>query len=313
MQKYLYLLPMVMGMGLAAHAQQDPKFSHYIFNQVFLNPAAAGSDGLTRVQLVHRIQWQGYTSSFDGGDGNPSTQFLSVEVPIVGIRSGVALHLTNDQLGPQSNQEAVLSYAYRMPLGAGTLALGLRGGLYVRSFNFDRFRPIDPNDPLLGTGKINETHPDFGAGLHYSTAKFYVGASMLHLTTPAYTFIRSAEFTNRRSLYVQGGYRYQLNEAIELFPNAIYRTDLSSSSVEATLLATWRGQFWAGAGYRQGEGVPILLGANYRRFRIGAAFDMVTSGVAAKAPFSWEVLLSYAMPGPQPNRRLPIRTPRYRF
>ena len=207
----------------------------------------------------------------------------------------------------------MLSYAYRVLLGGGTLAFGVRGGYYIRSFNFDRFRPIDPDDPLLGTGRINEGRPDVGAGVHFSTPRLYVGASMLHLTSPQYTFIRSAEFTNRRSLYVQGGYRYQLNEDFELFPNAIFRSDLTSASVEATLLATWRGQFWAGAGYRQGEGVPILLGTNYRRFRIGAAFDMVTSGVAAKAPFSWEVLLSYAMPGPQPNRRLPVRTPRYRF
>ena len=54
--------------GVAVFAQQDPQFTQYMFNNLYLTPAYAGVDGVTQMTAFHRSQWLGYESSFgDGG------------------------------------------------------------------------------------------------------------------------------------------------------------------------------------------------------------------------------------------------------
>ena len=46
--------------------------------------------------------------------------------------------------------------------------------------------------------------------------------------------------------------------------------------------------------------------------RVGYAFDLVTSGAAAKNPTSHEIFLSYVLPIKVKRNPPPLRTPRYR-
>jgi len=81
------------------YGQQDAQFSQYMFNTLFYNPAYAGVEGLTSIQLVARTQWTGFSTSFDGGGGNPNTQIVSFNAPILKFRSGFGLYVLNDKLG----------------------------------------------------------------------------------------------------------------------------------------------------------------------------------------------------------------------
>src|SRR5574338_487120 len=51
-------------------AQQLPIYSQYLFNKYLINPAVAGSDGYTSLNLTTRQQWTGY-------QGAPQTYSLS--------------------------------------------------------------------------------------------------------------------------------------------------------------------------------------------------------------------------------------------
>jgi type IX secretion system PorP/SprF family membrane protein len=51
-------------------AQQDPVYDQYMFNSFLLNPAVAGHEGYTAVNLTVREQWIGLTDA-------PSTYALS--------------------------------------------------------------------------------------------------------------------------------------------------------------------------------------------------------------------------------------------
>jgi len=62
-------------------AQQDAQFSQYMFNSIYVTPAAAGIDGVTRFTALHRSQWLGYESSFGGG-GAPTSQLITFSTPI---------------------------------------------------------------------------------------------------------------------------------------------------------------------------------------------------------------------------------------
>ncbi|MFO0506202.1 MAG: type IX secretion system membrane protein PorP/SprF, partial [Chryseotalea sp.] len=62
-------------------AQQDPLFTNYMFNNLYVTPAFAGVDGVTRLTAFYRNQWTGY-QAFGGAGGAPITQMVSFNTPI---------------------------------------------------------------------------------------------------------------------------------------------------------------------------------------------------------------------------------------
>jgi type IX secretion system PorP/SprF family membrane protein len=300
-----------------AAAQQDAQFSQFMFNQLYFNPATAGADGFIRFQLMHRSQWTGYQAT-GPDDGAPTSQLFSFQMPLNGIRSGVGLYAgIRDGLGPAVNQEVQFSYAYRMPLAGGTLSIGVRPGIYIRTIDFDRLRPVDPGDPLINTGKVNEFQPDLAAGVYYTSPTWYLGLSATHLLSSQYQFdVPTADNALQTTAFANAGYRYYLSESVELNPNVLVKADPAAVSVEGGVLAIVNDRYWAGLHYRSGDAAIAMIGLNFGRnnaFRLGYAFDYVVVGTAAKAPFSHEVLLSYGLPAPKAGRKTPVRTPRFRY
>jgi type IX secretion system PorP/SprF family membrane protein len=84
----IYFLILSMILSSATFAQQDPQFSHYFFNQLYLNPAMAGSENVTRIQAIHRSQYLGYQSTYDDGSA-PTTQIVSANVPLKMIKRAI--------------------------------------------------------------------------------------------------------------------------------------------------------------------------------------------------------------------------------
>jgi hypothetical protein len=84
-------------------------------------------------------------------------------------------------------------------------------------------------------------------------------------------------------------------------------------SVEGGVLATWNETFFGGVTYRLQESINLIIGANWRSFRIGAAVDGVGKSKDIKAPASYEVMLSYALPALTKGKKTPVRTPRFRY
>lgn len=319
---YLALL-LLTGIGVcsSALAQQDPQFSLYMFNPVYFNPAAVGSEGVTRFQLTHRTQYAGYQGSFDDG-GAPSTQLFSFNMPLTAIRGGIGLYAFNDRLGPAINQAVNIAYAFRLPIKTGTLALGVEGGLYNRGINYDILRPGEP-DPILPTGRVNSMQPDVSLGAQYSTSTFNLGASLKHLTRPSFGI-----GTNDRNVaplsqavYINAGYRYEWNYTIDIMPSILYKYQIDpdpsfpASSFEVSLLAMYDKRYWAGFSYRQSDAIMATIGLSLMRnnaLRFGYAFDFVT-GNQVKSIASHEVLLSYSLPAPGTGRKPIVRTPRFRY
>lgn len=325
--KNRYLLFLLLGLltTRSAVAQQDAQFTQYLFNQLYLNPATAGSDGLIRFQLMHRTQYQGYQSTFDDG-GAPVTQLFSFQMPLNSIRSAVGFYATNDRLGPAGNQEIQLSYAYRIPLAGGQLSLGVRAGLFNKSIDFDRLRPREPGDPILGTGKVNEAKPDLGLGVYYNAPAFFAGVAVTHLLAQKYPF-KLEQGTNRiySTVNVHGGVRYYLTDDIELTPSVLlkavpalfFKGDPAGFSIEGGILSTLQNKYWLGLQYRASDAISLLAGVNLLKdnsLRLGYAFDYVVGSLQpAKSPTSHEVLLSYALPAPKVTKRTIVRTPRFRY
>jgi type IX secretion system PorP/SprF family membrane protein len=303
---------------LSSFAQQDAQFSQYMFNTLFLNPAYAGVEGQTKFQLIHRSQWTTYQSSFNDGGTAPITQNFSVNTPILRLKSGVGVHIVNDRLGPLRNLEAQVSYAYHFPVKNGKLSLGIRGGIYSQGIDFEKYRYIDPDDPILAnrSGSEYQVRPDMALGLFYRAEKYYGGISINHIIKSEFNFgSDSLKNPLQNNLSFTAGYDYDLTYNIVLTPSVLVKSDFNTYSFEASAVATYNEKFWGGLSFRQGDAAIVLVGVSLLKdnsLRLGYAFDYIIKARALKRPTSNEFMLSYTLPPHTPKIKSITRTPRFR-
>lgn len=315
LQRTFYTLAIVVS-GVSAHAQQDPQFTQYMFNSVYLTPAYAGVEGVTQMTAIHRSQWLGYQSSFNDG-GAPTTQLISFTSPIYKLKSGFGAYAINDKLGPQNNIEAHAMYAYHLGLKDSKLSFGVKVGFYSQAINYDQYRAIHPDDPLLSgrQGKESQIRPDVGFGLFYRAEKFYLGAGINHLTRAEFDFgINEARNALENHLNFTGGYYYEVNFDLTLTPTVLVKTDFKEYSFDLGVIATVKDKMWAGLSFRQSEAANVLLGYSFLKdqsLRLGYAIDIVVKDREAKENFSHELMLSYQLPVYATGKKV-VRTPRYR-
>jgi len=323
-----------------ALAQQQPQFTHYGLNSMYLNPAYAGITGQTEINVIGRYQYLNLGNSLGDDNGSPRTGMVSASIPILPLSGGVGLAVYYDQAGVTKMTNAALSYSQHIKLGNGKLGLGIQGIFTYLSKG--SYRAIDQNDPFVPESGSDHKF-DAGAGLWYESPKFYAGLSVNNLLRQTYTLqsaIRDANgkiigyqntsrYLGENHAYFTAGYNIEASTSVTVTPMVLVKTVLPGSydaaskydnqhnySFEAGARATFNDQFWAGLNYRYDESVSGLLGYAFgadNRYRIGYAFDFIAFNQAARAFSSHEILFSLRLPKAVLLTRPAIRTPRYSF
>jgi type IX secretion system PorP/SprF family membrane protein len=314
--KKVYFFILLTGVVFSdSFGQQDPQFTHYMFNTMYYNPGYAGVEGVTKLTAIHRSQWLGYEPTYGGG-GAPTTQIVSISSPINKIKSGFGAYIVNDRLGPQNNLQAQASYAYHLALKDTKLSFGINTGLYSQTINFDQYRPIDPNDPLLkSSGKESQVRPDLGAGVFMQREKYYAGVSFSHLIKSTFDFGLSQRNALETHMYITGGYYYQLNFDLRFQFSTLIKSDFTKTTVDLGGLAYYKDTMWGGLAFRQSEAAILMLGYSLlkdKSLKLGYGLDYVIKDQDAKQPTSHEFLLTYELPVNPASGKKVVRTPRYR-
>ncbi|MBC7447740.1 MAG: PorP/SprF family type IX secretion system membrane protein [Hymenobacteraceae bacterium] len=328
MQKRLLLAICLLALAFGVNAQQQPQFSHYGFNGMFLSPAYAGITNHPEFTFLGRYQYAGYTAAFNDKGGSPQTYLLTGSVPVAAIGGGLGFGISRDEIAAVKTLSAQVSYSYHIKLKSGKLGIGIQG-IFNNISNGD-LRPRDLNDPFVPSNSSDRKF-DAGAGLWYHSESFYLGAGINNLLAAKYRFeARDADnnklpgtpavVSGERHAYLTTGYNIALSEAFILTPTAIGKMDFAgagkSFSFEAGARGTFNDRFWLGVGYRHQESATALAGVAFGRdnmMRVGYAFDLVVFNPNARARSSHELLLSLRLPEPVIRFRPAIRTPRYSF
>ena len=324
-------------------AQQDAHFSHYMFNNLYTNAGYTGIEGVSRATLIHRSQWLGYqtTNSNDQGKGAPTTQMLSAEHPLKlfsssVINSGAGFTFTNDGLGPVRNTSFMGNFSYHLKVQrtGGTIGFGVKLGVYSQKIDGSILREAEDGDDVvdgLRASSKGQTKPDMGLGIWYNTKRYYGGVSLNHVNKSTFDFNDGNINSDlSRHMYITGGYNIFLN-SILITPSAIIQTDFAETNFNYGAVASMnKYKYWAGVTFRQSfvnneveeggkqintDAIVILAGISLmpkNELRIGYAFDIVTSGAAAKNNTSHEIMLSYVLPFSDGPGQPPLRSPRYR-
>ena len=203
---------LLLGAGLPeARAQQDVMISQYLFNGLLINPGRAGSHPYTSSSLLHRSQWNQF-------DGAPTTSVVAVDGALRNNSMGMGVLMLHDQIGLTTQTDVSLNFAYRMRLGAGRLAFGLRGGLSNTRADLFAAETTDPGDPNYSENQQITQSGRFGFGMYYHLQRFYLGVSI-----PTLTVLGPLAQTVDPHLLATAGVVLQASDGVMLKPSVLVK------------------------------------------------------------------------------------------
>lgn len=278
--------------SISSFSQFDPMFTQYMFNELYINPAYAGSRECLSGTAVYREQWVGL-------DGAPSTITGSVHAPLMQQKLGAGLTFMNEKIGVSQRTGVNLNGAYRMNLNGNNLSFGLQLGLVSLSENLSALNLQSDQQFMMSTGK--KIAPNFGFGAFYSTSNWYAGLSIprmlqnrLDVSTGG-TEVKNKLKVDDFHYFITGGGVFQVAETIKLRPNIMMKV-VNGAPIQLDLNANalFNDFIWAGLGYRSGDAVALLIGAYItKQIRLGYSYDYTLSALQDFNTGSHEIMLGY--------------------
>ncbi|WP_163409633.1 PorP/SprF family type IX secretion system membrane protein [Flavobacterium ajazii] len=278
----------------AVSAQQDPEYTHYMYNMSVVNPAyATGVPAMLNLGGLYRTQWV-------GAIGAPKT-FTFFGHTSLSEKIEVGASLISDDIGDGAKKENnfYADFAYILQLnGKNKLSLGLKAGFTSLQTNFNGFRFTDPATDLAFAENINVTKPNIGAGAYYFTDKYYIGLSIPNLLSSKHIEERSginAFGSEEIHTFLTAGYVFQISDAFKLKPAFMSRfVSGAPISVDITANVLYNEKFELGAAYRINDAVSALMNINVTpSLRIGYAYDYTVSNLGQFNSGTHEIMLLF--------------------
>lgn len=281
---------------------QDPIFTQFYSNPVYLNPAFAGSNKCPRIVSNFRNQWPGFSGDF-------ITTSLTYDQYVDKIKGGLGIILMSDQVAKTlKSNEASFVYSYHQHLSRKfTLNFGIQGTYISKSIDRSNLTFGDMIHPrrgfVLSTQDVINYAPvdifDFSAGILGYTDKFYVGFATHHLTEPSFSYIstNNTSFLNRRYT-AHAGTEISLNskslfseEEKSLSPSVLFIKQGDFQQLNFGLYYR-KGNYVLGAWYREGDSFIVTAGINTKLLRIGYSYDLTTSQLGVYSGGSHEISIA---------------------
>jgi type IX secretion system PorP/SprF family membrane protein len=309
-------------------AQQIPRYSQYIMNEFMINPAVAGYDGRTSINIAARKELLGFAA------GTPQTYSFSAQSRILkkpfsiksGLfgktsfkpttkgRVGLGINLLNDINVAIHRTGFQFTYAYHIFILNSQLSFGLSASVYQFKVNGDDFVYKDPDDVVIEGLTSGIIVPDANFGVNYMTQDYHIGIAVSQLFKSSIQFGQYTNFNDtnatpfNRHYYILGAYRKALlrKPELELEPSAILRiTKLSFKkddmryTADLSMKVLYRREYWAGLSFRTSEELLsnnkeliLMLGIKINKYYIGYAFDYGLNSLSRYTVGSHEITLS---------------------
>jgi type IX secretion system PorP/SprF family membrane protein len=278
-------------------AQFDYMFTQYMFNEMFINPAYAGSKEAMSATLLHRQQWVNFP-------GRPVTTSFSLHGPLMNNKMGLGMSIMNERIGVLNHNLAYLSYAYRIKTGEkSTLAFGLMGGIHnqVNKFSELKISNDGTTDPQF-SGSASTIAPNFGTGIFFNTKTFYTGLSVPRMIDDKVKFETNGAVSLSTQIdpanfhyYLTIGNIFTLSKDLKLKGQAMVKAVQNAPlqfDVNANFLI--KDLVWAGASYRNGSAVSVILGMQVNtQFLVSYAYDYNLNAIQKYSQGSHEIMLNY--------------------
>ncbi len=299
--KTIIISILLISITIIGNSQQQSLFSQYLFNGFLINPAIAGSDSKSPIQLTAREQWAGI-------DGAPSTQAISGHTSL-GLKEsvGVGGYLYNDLFGPVSRAGIHGAFAYHINISPNTkLAFGLSLSVFQYKINENGLNIINANDVAI-TGKTEAAlAPDANFGLYLYNNKYFVGLSSTQILSSKLNLNDAYNLSNvTRHYYFLSGYKFEISKSIDIEPSVLLKlTEYNPFQIDINAKIYYQKNYWLGFSYRTDDAMVVMLGLKLDRYKIGYAFDYTTSNLSNYTYGSHEIMLGIELSKPKNSRKV---------
>lgn len=295
--------------------QQDPYYTHFMFNRQAYNPAYSGSQGGLEATLLHHSQWTGFKENLA-----PSTQSLGINLPVG--NHGFGLQLVNDKLGYEKSVNLSLSYNYRFNIGSGTFGVGPSIGFLQKSLDGSKLSPEQANDLKIPTTNVSSLKPDYGFGFFYQNQNvnnLYVGLSATHLSEEDFNYDAApgalVQYNGRRHYYLTAGMQFELSPILALRPNVLLKNDGAVTQFDVNADLLYKQKLRGGFAYRSGDAMSVLLGYYITpQWHLGYSYDYTLTDISNVSSGTHELVLNFVLKTtrkPKPILNKIILTPRF--
>lgn len=309
---------------------QDPQFSQFYANPLYLNPALAGGALAPRLTANYRNQWPSLSANF-------VTASFGADVYLPNYNSGVGIQLTTDSqgLGNLKATDIALQYAYQINLNDVTsLRLGIQGGFSSRTLDYygltfgDQYNngglTGSPSTDPFAQGGPNVNYADFGTGMMVYSDWYWMGVSAHHINRPNQAFSGTeARLPVKASLQAGlripfAGYTFLGNEIDKektISPAILYKKQGKYDQLDMGMYVTIEplvlGMWYRGIPFKRyepsinnNESLVFLAGFRQDKFSIGYSYDLTISTLGASSGGAHEISISYIFEPltPKPKR-----------
>lgn len=283
MKRFLILIIVLCGSFNAL--AQDPTFTQFYANPLYLNPAFAGSQGCPRFAANYRNQWPSLS-------GNYVTYSASYDQYFKQISGGIGVIAMHDVQGQGTIQTTSLAliYSYHLKVNRKfSILFGAQAAWQQKSLNWDKLSFGDQIDDRKGfiyqTADLprggNKGFFDVSAGLVGYTENFFFGAAVSHLNMPNASLIFGdsplpMRFTAHAGAEIKVGAKSKYSTTTSIMPNIIYQNQGHFQELNIGTYVKY-GIFTAGVWYRTSDAFIVTAGIRTNQFRIGYSYDVTVS------------------------------------
>ncbi len=309
---------------------QDPEFSQYYANPLYLNPALTGATVCPRVIGNYRNQWPGLGNAYN-------TYSFSYDQVVNIFHGGLGVLIMADRAGGGSlnTTTAGLSYAYRFNITEKLNAsLAARVSYYQRRIVWENFIFDDQIDPRSGQVVRSSKEPppdnpsvsavDFSAGMFLDyDGLVYGGFAVDHLTQPKNAFYNdnTSQLNIKYTVHagsiinLRQGYGYDEEKEFSISPNVLYQQQGGFHQLNLGAYLTIDPLIcglWLRHNFENADAVIVLVGIHYKSLRVGYSYDLNVSRLFSVSGGAHEISASYQFPCYERKRKIrAIKCPRF--
>ncbi|MBX7201455.1 MAG: type IX secretion system membrane protein PorP/SprF [Bacteroidia bacterium] len=280
---------------------QDPQFTQFYANPLYLNPAFAGSVRCPRFVMNYRNQWPAIP-------GNFVTYSASYDQHFDALGGGIGVLVNNDQAGEGTLITTNVSgiYSYHLPVSRKfSIKAGFQATYSQRTLDWTRLTFGDQIDSRYGFiyntketfGPNNVSFVDFSVGVIGYSEKFFIGFAAHHLTQPDQSFLVPTsrlpmKLTGHMGAVINLGRKTRFNDPAKISPNILFQQQQDFRQINLGMYFQ-KSPFIAGLWYRNKDAFIILAGLQQGLFKFGYSYDVTISRLTNATAGAHEI--SFAM------------------
>lgn len=307
MAKKLLISFIVLHIFLNIFSQQDPHFTQFYANKLYLAPSFAGATHQDRVSMIYRNQWPSIPGTF-------VTYGLSYDHFFDNFNSGIGILILRDLAGSGrlSTTNFGLQYSYDFEIVRGW---HMRPGIHFfytqTGLDFDRLLWNDQlTSPIPGTIEPPTVETkgdiDFSTSILTYTDRHWFGFTVDHLLKPKNSLYETSQYIPLKVAVFGGTQVIRRGRLLSPIDEVLSVTFLYKNHYQVNQFDI--GMYWykdplvLGLFYRgipflnkevRGDAVAFLTGYKIENFSVGYSYDFTISKLLNTTGGSHEISLNY--------------------